>query len=92
LVVGLMKNQVLQNTILCWLVISQESFNETILQKSAIILATFLMYKMIWSSLAIMNLPGNTNRKNESLQTVVDSSFMGPEQFLGPSLWERIHN
>lgn len=84
LVVGLMKNQVLQNTILCWLVISQESFNETILQKSAIILATFLMYKMIWSSLAIMNLPGNTNRKNEYyrrwwIQVLWDlNNFWGP--------------
>jgi len=28
-----------------------------------------------------MNLPGNTNRKNDSLQTVVDPSFMGPEAY-----------
>jgi hypothetical protein len=27
--------------------------------------------------LAIMNLPGNTNRKNNSLKTVVDPSFYG---------------
>jgi len=47
LVVGFMKNQVLQNTILCRLVISQESFHGTILQKFALISATFLTYKMI---------------------------------------------
>ena len=28
-----------------------------------------------------MNLPGNTNRKNDSLQTVVDPSFMEPEAY-----------
>ena len=39
---GLMKNQVLQNMILSRLVISQESFHGTILQKFAIISATFL--------------------------------------------------
>jgi len=47
LVVDLMKNQVLQNTILCRLVISQELFHGTILQKFAIISAIFLTYKII---------------------------------------------
>lgn len=84
LIVGLMKKQVLQNMILCRLVIFQESFHETILQKFAIISATFLMYKTILFSLPITNLPGKTNRKNYSLQTVVDRSFVGLTRFLGP--------
>jgi hypothetical protein len=84
LIVGLKKQQLLQNTILCQLVILQESFHETILQKFANISATFLTYKMIWFSSAIMNLPGNTYIKNYSLQAVVDPSFVGLIRFLGP--------